>query len=48
MSGYSILILICSTALSHADCQVKTAAPRFLFPERGRFYLCLAARIKPK
>jgi hypothetical protein len=25
MSGYSILILICSTALSHADCQTKTA-----------------------
>jgi hypothetical protein len=22
---YSILVLICSTALSHADCQVKTA-----------------------
>jgi hypothetical protein len=25
MLGYSILILICSTALSHADCQAKTA-----------------------
>jgi len=25
MSGYSILILICSTSLSHVDCQTKTA-----------------------
>jgi hypothetical protein len=25
MSGYSILILICSTALSHSDCQANTA-----------------------
>jgi hypothetical protein len=25
MSGYSILILICSTALSHSDCQPNTA-----------------------
>ena len=25
MSGYSILILICSTALSHSDCQASTA-----------------------
>ena len=25
MSGYSILILICSTALSHSDGQPKTA-----------------------
>ena len=25
MSGYSILILICWTALSHADCQAETA-----------------------
>jgi hypothetical protein len=25
MSGYSILILICSTTLSHADCQATTA-----------------------
>ena len=25
MSGYSLLILICSTALSHSDCRAKTA-----------------------
>ena len=25
MSGYSIIILICSTALSHSDCQPETA-----------------------
>jgi hypothetical protein len=25
MSGYSILVLICSTTLSHADCQAETA-----------------------
>ena len=25
MSSYLILILICSTALSHSDCQAKTA-----------------------
>ena len=25
MSGYSLVILICSIALSHADCQPKTA-----------------------
>jgi hypothetical protein len=25
MSGYSILILICSTALSHSDCRSMTA-----------------------
>jgi hypothetical protein len=25
MSGYSILILICSTALSHSDCRAMTA-----------------------
>jgi hypothetical protein len=25
MSGYSIVILICSTALSHSDCQPGTA-----------------------
>jgi hypothetical protein len=25
MSGYSILVLICSTTLSHSDCQAETA-----------------------
>jgi hypothetical protein len=25
MAGYSIMILICSTALSHSDCQANTA-----------------------
>ncbi len=25
MSGYSLVILICSSALSHSDCQPKTA-----------------------
>ncbi len=25
MSGYSIIVLICSIALSHAECQPKTA-----------------------
>jgi hypothetical protein len=25
MAGYSIMILICSTALSHSDCQPNTA-----------------------
>jgi hypothetical protein len=40
MSGYSILILICSTALSHSDCQAKTAIDVVRGPTVGNRIMC--------
>ena len=40
MSGYSILILICSTALSHSDCQAKTAVDLIRGPMVDNAIMC--------
>jgi hypothetical protein len=40
MSGYSILILICSTALSHADCKANTAVDVIRGPKVDNAMLC--------
>jgi hypothetical protein len=40
MSGYSILILICSTVLSHSDCQPKTATDIVRGPEVDNAIMC--------
>jgi hypothetical protein len=40
MSGYSILILICSTALSHSDCQSKTATDIVRGPQVDNVIMC--------
>jgi hypothetical protein len=40
MSSYSILILICSTALSHSDCQPKTATDIVRGPEVDNAIMC--------
>jgi hypothetical protein len=40
MSGYSILILICSTALSHSDCQAKTAVDVVRGPTVDNAIMC--------
>ncbi len=40
MSGYSILILICSTTLSHADCQAKTAVDVVRGPTVDNAIMC--------
>ena len=40
MSGYSILILICSTALSHSDCQAKTALDVVRGPSVDNSIMC--------
>jgi hypothetical protein len=40
MSGYSILILICSAALSHSDCQPKTATDIVRGPEVDNAIMC--------
>ena len=40
MSGYSILILICSTALSHSDCQPKTAVDVVRGPTVDNAIMC--------
>jgi len=37
---YSILILICSTALSHADCQAKTAVDVVRGPIVDNLMMC--------
>jgi hypothetical protein len=37
---YSILILICSTALSHADCQAKTAVDVVRGPTVDNLMMC--------
>ncbi len=40
MSGYSIIILICSAALSRADCQVNTAFDVVRGPEADNVMMC--------
>jgi hypothetical protein len=40
MSGYSIVILICSTALSHADCQPNTALDVLRGPQADNVMMC--------
>jgi hypothetical protein len=40
MSGYSILILICSTALSPSDCQAKTAVDVVRGPTVDNAIMC--------
>jgi hypothetical protein len=40
MSGYSILILICSTALSRSDCQAKTAVDVVRGPTVDNSIMC--------
>ena len=40
MSGYSILILICSTTLSHSDCQAKTAVDVVRGPTVDNAIMC--------
>jgi hypothetical protein len=40
MSGYSILILICSTALSHSDCQLKSAVDIVRGPQVDNAIMC--------
>ena len=40
MSSYSIVILICSTALSHADCQPKTALDIVRGPQVDNIVMC--------
>jgi hypothetical protein len=43
LTGYSILILICSTALSHSDCQAKTAVDMIRGPmDRQRDHVRIA------
>jgi hypothetical protein len=40
MSGYSMLILICSTALSHSDCQPSTAVDVVRGPQVDNAIMC--------
>ena len=40
MSGYSIIILVCSTALSHSDCQADTALDVVRGPSVGNPIMC--------
>ena len=40
MSGYSILILICSITLSHSDCQAKTAVDVVRGPTVDNAIMC--------
>jgi hypothetical protein len=40
MAGYSILILICSTTLSHSDCQAKTAVDMVRGPAVDNAIMC--------
>jgi len=40
MSGYAIMVLICSTALSHADCQPKTALDVVRGPRVDNVVMC--------
>jgi len=37
---YSVLVLICSTALSHADCQAKTAVDVIRGPSVDNSIMC--------
>jgi hypothetical protein len=40
MSGYSIVILICSTALSHADCRPDTGLDLVRGPQVDNAVMC--------
>ena len=40
MSGYSIVILVCSTALSHLDCQPNTAVDVVRGPQVDNVMMC--------
>jgi hypothetical protein len=40
MSGYSLVILVCSVALSHSDCQPKTARDIVRGPEVDNTVMC--------
>ena len=40
MSGYSIVILICSTALSHSDCQPDSALDVVRGPQVDNAVMC--------
>ena len=40
MAGYSIMILICSTALSHSDCQPDTALDVVRGPQVDNAIMC--------
>ena len=40
MSGFSMLVLICSTALSHAECQPKTAIDVVRGPAVDNHVMC--------
>jgi hypothetical protein len=40
MSGYSLVILICSITLSHSDCQPKTATDIVRGPEVDNVVMC--------
>ena len=40
MAGYSIMILICSTALSHSDCQPNTALDVVRGPQVDNAIMC--------
>jgi hypothetical protein len=40
MGGYSIIIMICSTALSHADCRPKTANDVVRGPQVDNAIMC--------
>ena len=40
MSGYSVVILICAIALSHSDCQPKTALDVVRGPQVDNSVMC--------
>ena len=40
MGGYSIVVLICSTALSHSDCAPKTASDVLRGPQVDNVVMC--------
>jgi hypothetical protein len=40
MSGYSLVILICSTTLSHSDCQPRTATDVVRGPDVDNVIMC--------
>ncbi len=40
MSGYSLVILICSIALSHSDCQPNTATDVVRGPQVDNIVMC--------
>ncbi|HVP99591.1 MAG TPA: hypothetical protein VMS87_10220 [Roseiarcus sp.] len=40
MGGYSILVLVCSATLSHAECQPKTASDVVRGPQVDNVVMC--------